>query len=182
MITPPGAPFIASTYLWRGVALHTHNPVSVSVSVGPRFPRPRPSPLLTRGSTRPQLLLVITSVFGGRGNADTSPLPINQAGIWRCNTWRRARRADLGAHRCHKRGRPTCSQLSLHSMTCHGVLRTFFFPILVRHFAACPSYVPWQNFFFFVYMLDALRRRRRLARVWFNHQKLSLHAVGQRWL
>ena len=131
--TPPGAPFIASAYL----APHTHNP-PVSVSVGPRFPRPRPSPLLTLGSARPQLLSVITLMsLAGGACADMSPLPIDidQAGIWLCT---------LGA----EHAAPIWEHIvaTNEENVPHTFAAPFFFPLLVGRFAACPSdHVPWQN-------------------------------------
>jgi len=63
-------------------------------------------------------------VFGGRGGADMSPLPIDQAGIWRC-TLGAQHAAPIWERIVATNEEDAPHVRSYHSMTCHGV-RTFF--------------------------------------------------------
>lgn len=69
-------------------------------------------------------------VFGGRGGADMSPLPIDQAGIWRC-TLGAEHAAPIWERIVATNEEDAPRVRSYHSMTCHGVRTLFLFRFVV---------------------------------------------------
>ena len=69
-------------------------------------------------------------VFGGRGGADMSPLPIDQAGIWQC-TLGAEHAAPIWERIVATNEEDAPRVRSYHSMTCHGVRTLFLFRFVV---------------------------------------------------